>query len=246
MLNKRTLAPVLLLVGVILAACTFLPINRIVGSGTVVDRAYDLADFNSLSATNAFVVEVTQGDAFAVTVHTDDNLLDVLNVRVEDGTLYIALQEGTATSNATLQADVTMPAISGVAQSGATNVTLTGFGTQPETAQPEFAASLDGASVLTGTISADAVTLALSGGSRATLTGEGDLLAADISGASYANLEGFSVESATLSLEGASDANVTVSGTLDVSASGASEVIYGGGATLGTSSLSGASTVTER
>lgn len=246
MLNKRNLAATLMIGVVILAGCTFLPINRITGSGNVVDRTYDLADFNAISATSAFNVDVTQGDAFAVSVQVDDNLLDVLNVRVEDGTLHIALQEGIATSNATLQADVTMPTLAEVTQRGATNVTLTGFGTQPETTQPEFAANLDGASVLTGTISADAVTLDLSGGSRATLVGEGDLLAADISGASYANLEGFPVESATLSLQGASDANVTVTGTLNVTASGASEVVYGGGATIGTSSLNGASSVTER
>lgn len=239
--NRVVFSVLLLLFALVLGGCTLMPINRIAGSGNVTERSYNVADFNGLRIASSFNVDVTHGNEFAVTVSADDNLLDFVEVKVDDGTLAIGLKEGTATSNATLNAAVTMPAIASLDQSGASRVTLTGFG-----AQPDFAASLGGASLLHGEVSADAVTLTLSGGSRLTLVGEGGVLAADISGASYIDLNDFAVATATLALTGASDADVTVSGRLDVSASGASEVTYGGGATLGTSSLSGASTVTQR
>lgn len=241
MLKTKNLVPALLLVALLMGGCTLMPLERIVGSGTIAERTYDLTGFTALAIANSFAVDVTQGDDYSVHVSADDNILEMVIARVEDGTLHLELPGGRLYSATELKASVTMPALASIAMSGASNVTLAGF-----VSQRGFAASVSGASVLEGEIGADNVRLDITGGSRITLHGEGTSLAASISGGSNVDLQVFPVENASLNLAGGSNANVTVTGRLNVAASGASQVTYGGGGRVGSSTLSGASSISER
>ncbi len=79
-----------------------------------------------------------------------------------------------------------------------------------------------------------------------TLTGSGSDLVIDASGSSDVDLAEFPVEDADLNLSGSSEIILNVSGTLDVSASGSSDVEYVGEPSLGSIQTSGSSSVSRR
>lgn len=226
----------------LLAGCCAIPLGRlsITGSGRVVTLEEDIAEFDEVDVSHAFEVDITQAEGFSVVVRVDDNLREYLRVVKQGSTLVIGLQPGRPLNvrRATLEAEVTMPELTGIGLSGASHMTISGF---------ESARSLDvdasGASELRGDIEAGQARFQVSGASRVTLRGSGEDLTIDGSGASRIDLSDFAVADAEIELSGASRATVRASGRLDVRASGASHVTYSGSPTLGEIDTSGASSV---
>ena len=198
--------------------------TTISGSGNVVTQEYDLTGFDAIDISHAFNVVVSQGETYSVIVRVDDNLVEHLNVVKQGSTLKIGLKPNLNynVQNATLDAEVTMPALSGVEASGSSDVTATGFN------------------------STNAFQVDLSGASTAVLTGSAGEVTVDTSGSSKADLAEFPVGDARVNASGSSLVTVNVSGRLDVDASGSSDVFYLGDPTLGTIDTSGSSNVAPR
>jgi hypothetical protein len=230
----------------------------VVGSGDLVDRAYDFEGFTRVDVSQQFEVEVVRGDASAVNVTVDDNLVDRLEVSLEGDTLRIALEGGTVYQGTTQRATVTLPELFGMSLSGASQGSVAGFDSgDPLELELSGASTLElvdvsagdgsfgvsGASHLEGEVALAAVAMELSGASRATLVGLGEAADLRASGASKLELGGFTLENAQVELSGASSATVDVSGTLDVEASGASNLRYEGDPSLGRVETSGASSI---
>jgi hypothetical protein len=83
----------------------------------------------------------------------------------------------------------------------------------------------------------------VSGASDLKLSGSGEDLVMDVSGAGTADLADFQVGDASIEASGASSAKVNASGRLDAEASGASHLEYFGNPTLGRIEATGASTI---
>jgi hypothetical protein len=96
-----------------------------------------------------------------------------------------------------------------------------------------FVYESSGASDGSGSVKAASTIIHLTGSSDLHLTGSGGDLKLTGSGASEAALRGFSIEDADIILSGATDADVDISGTLNITLSGASELTYGGNPRLG-------------
>ena len=224
--------------------CGLIPgATTITGSGDVVTREEPIADFDRVDVSHAFQVDISQGDAFSVVVRVDDNLVEYLEVVKQGDTLKIGLEPGRvfSVSKATLEAEVTMPELAGLGLSGASHVTVTGF-----KSTKALDVNLSGASDLSGDIEAGDATFDTSGASRATLNGSARNVTVEGSGASQIDLSDFAVADAKVKLSGASAATVNPSGTLDVDASGASDVYYLGSPTLGNVDTSGASSIQRK
>jgi hypothetical protein len=213
------------------------------GSGRVVSETFDMRGFNKVDASHAFQVEIVQGDSYQVTIRIDDNLQQHLRVEKRGDTLIIGLKplRGFSFRRATMEAEVRMPDLTGVEVSGASDVNISGF-----TSNKNFDAELSGASSLEGEITADDVSIEASGASRVRLRGEAGSLQLDGSGASTIDLEEFPAVDADIELSGASEAEVVLSGILDIDASGASHLYFGGSPTMGRIDLSGASSIKRR
>jgi hypothetical protein len=241
MLKSRAL--ILFLALALLAGCTLTRVMSITGSGNVVTQEETLTGFDKVDVSHAFEVEVSQGEAFSVVVHIDDNLVQHLRVDKRGRTLEVGLRPGRMFNirQATMQAEVTMPELTGVELSGASHATLTGF-----KSTKALEVDLSGASSLRGDIESGNVRFDLSGASDVTLTGSGRDVAIDASGASEVDLAGFPMDDADVDLSGASEATVNPSGRLNVDASGASDVYYLGSPTLGRVSTSGGSSVGQK
>jgi hypothetical protein len=219
MYNPKIL--VMIAAAALLAGCG---LSTITGSGDVITQEEAITGFEKLDVSNGFQVDASQGDSFSVVIRIDDNLVERLQVVKEGNTLKIGLKPGLSYNilRATLEADVTMPELTGLDLSGGSHGTVTGFE------------------------STSALVLDLSGGSHAVLTGSAGDVTIDASGGSEADLSGFSVADASVESSGGSEVTVNASGRLDVDASGGSRVYYLGSPTLGTIEQSGGSTVAPR
>ncbi|UCH86780.1 MAG: DUF2807 domain-containing protein [Dehalococcoidia bacterium] len=209
------------------------------GSGNVVSEQMALADFTTVEAQNAFELQITQSDSFAVTVRADDNIMDLADVSKVDDTLKLRLERGVSLRNATLEAEITMPDLEGLDLSGASRASVSGF-----RSSGQLDIGLSGASSLDGDLEAGDVDINASGASRVVLDGSATGLTIEGSGASSLDLADFTVETAEVRLSGASDATVRAQERIDpVDVSGASKLRYLGDPSLGDVTTSGASTV---
>lgn len=215
----------------------------VTGSGNVVTQEKSITGFERVDASYAFEVEISQGETFSVVVRVDDNIVKYLQVVKQGRTLKIGLKPGRIYDirKATMQAEVTMPELTGLDLSGASHATITGF-----KSTKALDLDLSGAGSLRGDIEAGNVRFDLSGSSNVTLTGSGQDVTIDASGSSDVDLTDFSVADADVDVSGSSTATVKPSGRLDADASGASHVYYLGSPTLGKIDTSGSSSVKRK
>ena len=207
--------PILLIVTTLLASCGL--VSPLTGSGNVVTQEEAITGFDKLDVNQGFQVDVSQGDSFSVVIRVDENLVEDLQVVKEGSTLKISLKPGRSYNleNVTLEADVTMPELTG--------------------------ADLAGGSHLRGDVETGDVTFNLSGGSHLTLSGSAGDLTIDTDGGSHAKLANLAVVDASVNARGGSHATVNPSGRLDAVAKGGSHVRYLGSPTLGTIDTDGSS-----
>lgn len=208
------------------------------GSGTVTSAPIEVTPFSAIEVTHHFTVRVAIGSPESATLRVDDNLLDVVDVGVHDGTLRIGLPFGTEVTHATLEVDVIVPALERVTASGASQVRIEG-----RNASERVDLVLSGSSELTADLEVGRGHLELSGTSTASLSGAAGTLEVTVSGASHLYANELSVGDLTIDVSGASTADVAVSGRLSAGASGASMVRYAGSPDVERSTTSGASSV---
>lgn len=199
-------------------------------------QTYALTGFDRLDMGSAFSITVQPGPAFAVVAEGDRRNLDDLDVYTRNGTLFARYRTNRNRQHQT-SFSITMPTVRGIAFSGASQSTITGF-----TNLSELSIELSGASKGAFTGEAARMTVDLSGASTLQVNGRGTALSAELSGAS--NLQAFSypVGEAGVNASGASKASVSVSSALVADASGASTIRYRGTPTV-RQRVSGASTV---
>jgi len=239
--SKRIILIILLGVLVLAAAgCGGLGVG-LVGSGNLVTEEYDFTDFSEIELSHAFEATITPGDAYAVSITVDDNVVEHLLVEQDGARLRIGLQQDQLLTRATLRAEITLPALTRLEVSGASQAQLNGF-----SSEAAFTGHASGASRIHGDLTAGNLDLEASGASTISLAGTAGNARADASGASTIDLEEMSVQDAVANASGASNVTVNLSGRLDADASGASNVYYLGEPTLGNIDTSGNSDVGPR
>jgi hypothetical protein len=212
--------------------------NTVSGSGNIVTRAIQVTSFSKLEVTGSFTATVSVGNSESVSVRVDDNLVDSLGVGVSDDKLHVGLRSGTSVRNATLEADVTVRSLESLEGSGASTIRLSS-GLAADT----MSITMSGASRLSGPIELGGGSIGLSGASEAELSGSATTLDVTASGASRLDARELTIHELTIDLSGASEAEVTVTGSLSAGASGASTLRYAGLPTIARSDTSGASTI---
>jgi hypothetical protein len=257
---KKVIAAVmvaLILVSGLMTSCAGV---KVLGSGNVINEAFDLSDFTGIKVENGFQVEVTESDSFSVVAIVDDNVLEHIDVKKSGDTLILRPKWNRSFRSVTLSAKVTMPDIDKVELSGGAKVEINGFDSSND-----LPIKLSGGSHLNGSTSAGDVNLSLSGGSHVTLSGSVNNLMANLSGGSHVtlsgsadsidikgsggshfNLQDYSVSDADINLSGGSHADVNVNGTLNVDISGSSEVTYIGEPTMGKTDVAWDSDLTKK
>ena len=186
-------------------------------------RTFSLVDFDRLEISEAMDVTVEQGNSFRIVASGDNRNLNDLQVEKNGSTLRVKFNDS-RNRQYTTYVTITMPVILGVDFSGAVAGRVNGF----TTAVSRFDLSLSGSSVGQLNINADEVFAMITGASNLRVNGAGKKIQASISGASKFTAFEYPVDVTTLTVSGASRAKVNTALQLNVSASGASEVLYRG------------------
>lgn len=258
----RLLFKVAVLMALIAATLTFAACGDddggIVPSGNVVTKTFELTDFDGVQF-GLYDAEIDRADDFSVTVWVNDNLAEFVEAEVKGDTLDLRFKpDGGVNGKLTLEAVITMPAISRLDVAGTGSALVSGFGPSDSLDLVVSGASgvggafeatdvsvvLSGASSIDGGITATNFDATVSGASSIALSGSADALVLDLSGASHAELSEFEATTAGIELSGASNALVNVSDVIDPAvASGASTLLYLGDPELRNVNTTGASSV---
>ena len=234
-----------------LAGCVYV-------DAAVENQSYDLTGFTGVKVSSAFEVVVTQADNYSITVTAPK----VEQVRVEkQGATLRVWREGSlrlTPFQPNPKVEITLPQLTSLELSGASRGKVTGFETQDLYINVTGASHLDvegitaadlkvkisGASRLEGSIqgSGDA-DLEINGASTVELTGYARNIDLDISGASRASLRDYYAKDGDIVLSGASRGTVNLTGKLNASISGASDLSYRGTPAMGSIETSGASSL---
>lgn len=116
----------LFVIAALLAGCGV--VSPLTGLGNVIKQEEAITGFDSLDVSQGFQVKVSQDDTFSVIIRVDDNFAEYLQVGKEGSTLKVGLEQNRIYSDATLQAEITMPELVGLELSGGSRVTASGSG----------------------------------------------------------------------------------------------------------------------
>jgi hypothetical protein len=229
------------------------------GSGNIETIEEEWIGFNRVEASHSFDIDIKQGDEYRIEIRVDEEFVDYLEITKRGNTLDLDLKEEFSYRfvDGVLEASITMPELVLVRLSGASHAHVEGFDSKEQ-----FTAELSGSTTLTGNMGAGNIFMDLSGSSDLSgdytsrdadlkasgashimLSGSGKDVRIDASGNSTVDLQDFTSEDATVDVSGASKVVLNASGTVDVSASGASELRQVGEGKFGNIDSSGASSV---
>ena len=200
------------------------------------ERQYSVVDFDRLEMGSGLHIDVVYGNFFSVKARGDRRNIDDLVVRTEGSTLVIDYRNFRERRHDTF-IEITMPELHAVTFSGGSDSRVGGF-----SSAGGFDVYLSGGSVCQLNLDAHKLKAVLSGASYLKAGGTADELYADVSGASAFKAFNLPVATCTLLISGASDGEVTVTDVLQVTATGASHVVYRGNPSVSTE-VSGSSSV---
>jgi len=213
--------------------------EKIKPSDEITARDYEITDINRLLVSTAFSAEVYFDDQNSVEIITNDNLHDKIEVINSDNDLIIKVQDNlNIKGSSTLRAIIRTPGIERFVASGASSIDVI------DSIKVEFfEASLSGASSFSGTVISTSSDIDISGASFADIDGSTTSLSLDVSGAGNIVDTDFRIGTLQAVVSGASTARLFISEELNINLSGASTFQYGGSPTLGDVTVTDASTL---
>jgi len=226
------------LVGIVaLSSCTRERV--IVPSKKVITDKIFVEDFDELRIGSAFTCYVDFENHEDLILEVNENLMEYVDVRIVDGELRIDLEDRVnVRKGAELTAYVGAKYLKGLSASGASRIYL-----RDKMSASDIRLDVSGASRIKGDVDADYAIARISGASDLDLEGYVKDMELDGSGAS--NITGYSLETEYLDLElsGASRAELSNDGEMDLRLSGASVFRYRGNGVITSIETSGASKV---
>lgn len=225
-----------------------------------------LTDFTSVKVSNAIELYISQSNKTEVAVSaSSEEYRDKIITEVVGGTLIIRMADNYRWWNWNegdfkMKAYISVKDIYALTGSGATNIkiingisseklkiTLSGASDlKGDIKAGTLLTELSGASSIKGSVQANAFSAKGSGASDFEITGSGDDLIIDVSGACSVKMYGYAVKAASVEASGASSVKINVAQMLKARTSGASNVDYKGSATLSEMKSTGASNIKHR
>ena len=244
---KRALL-VLTLCSVVLVACGLsFDIGgigeRIAGSGNVISEVRAVSDFTRIDLLGSGELIISQGDHYALTVETDDNLMQYVKSEVQNGTLELSFTDEARTKN--LQPSdgfvyrITVRELEGVQISGSGTITA-------ESLESEMLViTLKGSGeARIGELDADDLTVQIVGSGEIGIGGVANKQSFLIAGSGSIDAGDLRGEAVVVTIPGSGSATVWATDSLHVTVAGSGNVDYYGSpqvsqSILGSGSVSG-------
>lgn len=202
-----------------------------------------VSGFNSIDIDGALDVEITYAPGTeSCSVKANSNLQEYILTEVNSGTLKIKRKENVRIlPGETIYIYVTASQLNHLDLSGASSAKFSN-----QLTENTVKLVLSGASELEGTLGVNTLEIDASGASELNLAGTIGGGTVKLSGASELEDYDCAFQNLNIDLSGASAAQLTVNGTLNVKASGASALKYKGNALIGDMDVSGGSEVNKQ
>jgi hypothetical protein len=206
-----------------ISACTHAQFrNTVHGNGNVVTKERKAEDFTGVRVSTGIDVYLKQGNDMSVTVEADENLHEYIITEVRDGVLNIYTDANIRDAERK-RVYITMKEINSVRTTSAGDV----IGETPvKTDRLDLSASSAGDIKLE--VTAKEIKVNISSSGNMTLTGEADILEADLSSAGDLNAFNLKVREADISASSAGDADINVTEKITARASSAGDINYMG------------------
>ncbi|MDV3458362.1 head GIN domain-containing protein [Sphingomonas sp. HF-S4] len=196
-------------------------------SGTGSTRSFAASGFTGVELRGSDDVDVTTGKSFAVTAEGDSKVLDLLDIRVIDGTLRVGRKDskdGWFGKDRGARVHVVMPRLTAAAVGGSGNMTV-------DRAEGDFDGAVSGSGNLrVAELRGNATELSVAGSGDLDIAGSASKLSASVAGSGNINARKLTASSADVSIAGSGNVLGTVKGPASVSIVGSGDADLGGGA----------------
>lgn len=215
--------------------------KRIRGDGNIKTETRSVSQFNGISVSGAIDAYVRHDSVSSVKVEAEENLLELIEVNNQGGTLHIHERNGyNLRPTRDIKVYVAGPEFRNFRASGACDIYSENKLISPETIDIH----ISGASSVKLDLNAPSVNAGLSGACSVDLRGQTKNVELDGSGASKFLCFDLLAENVSVEISGAGEAQVFASVKLDVRVSGAGTVHYKGNASVN-QRVSGAGSVNK-
>ena len=224
-----------------LSVCVFC-LSAMAQSGDANARTRSVGAFHAVSISGGIDLFFTQGPQSVSVSANDPAVRDKIITEVKDGVLMIYMEKNSWNlGSSKRKAYVSNAQLTGLEASGGSDVKIEGMVTADQ-----LTISLSGGSDLKGKISAATLSIKQSGGSDVDIAGSVGNLHDEASGGS--DLSGYDLvtDYCHIASSGGSDAHLTVNKELTATASGGSDIFYKGSAVVSHVVSSGSSTIVKK
>jgi hypothetical protein len=211
----------------------------ITGSGNVVSEEFTVDEFHSVGFEVYGNLYVTQGAPQSLRIEAEDNVLEALTAKVENGRLTISSDRCFGNIKP-INVYVSMKEVRDLSSSGYGNI----IG-QSEINSDTLKVSISGSGSSDLTLNVEELNTAISGSGKSNLKGTAKVHNSVISGSGDINAFDLSTERTDITISGSGNVEVDASQELDVSIFGSGNVYYTGDAALN-QTVSGFGRVSKR
>lgn len=225
-------------------ACGSFTTNSVVGSGDIVSQSIEVRDFDRVTLAGFGSVFITQGQTEDLSVQTDDNLISLLDIKVQGRELTLGVKRGyTLTPSQSINFNLTVQDLSAInldgsgdfyvepLKSGSLSVSVRGSGDveiQGLTAE-NLSIELDGSGNITvRDIEVKRVETSLQGSGNIKLEGKANAQEVKVGGSGNYLAGDLEASSADMSIPGSGDITVWVSDELTAQVNGSGNIRYYG------------------
>ncbi len=200
------------------------------GSGRMGQRDFQVAGFDRVSLGGSHNVVVTVGGAPSVRAEGDEEVLERLEVKVEDGELQIGMKKGKWSmgwrrERPPVTIHVSVPRLAGASIGGSGDMRI------DKVEGPRFAASIAGSGDMdVGALRVEEAHFSIAGSGGITARGQAGRSDISIAGSGDIDLAGLEAKTAKVSVVGSGDVRARASETADVSIMGSGDVTLAGSA----------------
>jgi hypothetical protein len=196
------------------------PKGQIQGSGNVVSEKRPTSGFTSIALHGSANVYVIFGETESVTVKTDDNILPLIETRVQNNQLIISTKDNTSfTSTDPVRVDVTMKSLDDIILSGSGMINV-----------PE--------------LKGEVLKVDLPGSGNINVAGEVNQVNINLGGSGIVSCSGLRAMNATVNLSGSGNITVYASDSLDATLSGSGNIQYSGNPANISKNITGSGSIT--
>lgn len=187
-----------------------------------------VSSFNAIDASGIARIYLTQGDQEKVVVEVNNRSLnDRLKIKVQNNTLQIKIQDGMNAHNqfkdAKVNIYVTYKELKSISGSGATS-----YKSEDPIKVTKLKVELSGANQTDLNLDVTELEFDVSGASNVELKGHADKFSINASGASHVRAFSLNAEDVQVETSGVANTQITAQKTIDINASGVSNLTYKG------------------